>query len=93
MMRVDYPDLSTPDIQYLARLWFLGPEGVPICYLYRETASDMAKVLAPAEQQIRLSSLSHEPVKLIREAGGPPLLSPVIKDLWDASKASKASIA
>ncbi len=99
MMRVDYPDLSTPDIPYLARLLFLGPEGMPISYLYRESTSERAKVLAPAELEIRLSSLSHEPIKLIKEAGGQPLLSPVIKDswdawdAWDASNASNASIA
>lgn len=80
MMRVDYPDLSTPDTKYLARLLFLGPKGIPNWYLYCETASEMAKVLTPAEHEIRLSSHSHKSVNLIREAGGQPLLSPIIKD-------------
>lgn len=92
-MRVDYPDLSTPDTKYLARLLFLGPKGMPIRYLYCEAASEMAKVLTPAKHEIRLSSLSHQPVNLIRVARGQPLRSPVIKDLWDTSKASNASIA
>lgn len=80
MMRVDYPDLSTPDIPYHARLSFLGPEGMPAYYLYRETTSERAKVLAPVELETGLSNLSHEPVELIKGAGGPPCSGPSSKN-------------
>lgn len=50
-MRLDYPDLSTPDIPYLARLLFLGLEDMPMAYLYREITTETAKALAPTEQE------------------------------------------
>ena len=62
MMRLDYPDLSTPDIPYLARLLFLGPEDMPMAYLYREVTTEMAKALAPAEQE-------NTPLQSLAQAG------------------------
>lgn len=91
MMRLDYPDLSTPDIPYLARLLFLGLEDMPMAYLYREITTETAKALAPTEQE-------NTPLQSLARAGRahqrsrrPTLLSAVIKDLWDAFNASIAS--